>query len=120
VSFDITTNTGAMVALQSLNQTAQQLSTTQGRRSSAGVNPLTSGAQSGSTQDQAGTGDKTTFSFDSSGGSNAQARLAQLSRDAGLAAESVQITALQTRQQLGTQMLSIANQAPQSLMKLFG
>jgi flagellin len=40
--------------------------------------------------------------------------------DADLAQESAQLTALQIRQQLGTQALTIANQAPQSLLKLFG
>jgi flagellin len=39
--------------------------------------------------------------------------------DADLAQESAQLTALQIRQQLGTQALSIANQAPSSLLKLF-
>jgi flagellin len=39
--------------------------------------------------------------------------------DADLAKESAQLTALQIRQQLGTQSLSMANQAPQSLMSLF-
>jgi flagellin len=39
--------------------------------------------------------------------------------DADLAKESAQLTALQIRQQLGTQALSLANQAPQSLMSLF-
>jgi flagellin len=39
--------------------------------------------------------------------------------DANLAQESAQLTALQIRQQLGTQALSLANQAPQSLLSLF-
>jgi flagellin len=39
--------------------------------------------------------------------------------DADLAQESAQLQALQIRQQLGTQSLSIANQAPQSLLSLF-
>ena len=39
--------------------------------------------------------------------------------DADLAQESAQLTALQIRQQLGTQALSLANQAPQSLLSLF-
>jgi len=39
--------------------------------------------------------------------------------DADLAKESAQITALQIRQQLGTQALSLANQAPQTLLSLF-
>jgi flagellin len=39
--------------------------------------------------------------------------------DADLAKESAQLTALQIRQQLGTQALSLANQAPQSLLSLF-
>jgi flagellin len=39
--------------------------------------------------------------------------------DADLAAESAQITSLQTKQQLATQSLSIANQQPQSLLSLF-
>lgn len=39
--------------------------------------------------------------------------------DADLAKESAQLTALQIRQQLGTQALSMANQAPQSLLSLF-
>ncbi|MCK8784663.1 flagellin [Roseomonas sp. NAR14] len=40
--------------------------------------------------------------------------------DADLAKESANLQALQIRQQLGTQALSIANQAPQALLKLFG
>jgi flagellin len=39
--------------------------------------------------------------------------------DADLAKESAQLTALQIRQQLGTQALSMANSAPQSLLSLF-
>lgn len=39
--------------------------------------------------------------------------------DADLAKESAKLTSLQTKQQLGAQALSIANQAPQSLMSLF-
>jgi flagellin len=39
--------------------------------------------------------------------------------DADLAQESAQLTALQIRQQLGTQSLSIANSAPQTLLSLF-
>ena len=36
-----------------------------------------------------------------------------------LAKESAKLQSLQIRQQLGTQSLSIANQAPQSLLSLF-
>jgi flagellin len=39
--------------------------------------------------------------------------------DADLAKESAQLSALQIRQQLGTQALSLANQAPQTLLSLF-
>ncbi len=39
--------------------------------------------------------------------------------DADLAKESANLQALQTKQQLGIQALSIANQAPQSIMSLF-
>jgi flagellin len=39
--------------------------------------------------------------------------------DADLAKESANLTALQTQQQLATQTLSIANQAPQALLSLF-
>jgi flagellin len=39
--------------------------------------------------------------------------------DADLAAESAQLQALQIKQQLGVQALSIANQTPQSLLSLF-
>ena len=39
--------------------------------------------------------------------------------DADLAKESAKLTALQTKQQLGVQALSIANQMPQSIMSLF-
>ena len=39
--------------------------------------------------------------------------------DADLAKESAKLQALQIRQQLGTQALGIANQAPQSLLSLF-
>ncbi len=40
--------------------------------------------------------------------------------DADMTAESARLSALQTQQQLGTQALSIANQAPQMILKLFG
>jgi flagellin len=40
--------------------------------------------------------------------------------DADMTAESAKLSALQVQQQLGTQALSIANQAPQLLLKLFG
>ena len=36
-----------------------------------------------------------------------------------LAEESAKLTSLQTKQQLAVQSLSIANQAPQSLLNLF-
>ena len=39
--------------------------------------------------------------------------------DADLAAESAKLTSLQTKQQLATQSLSIANKQPQSLLTLF-
>ena len=39
--------------------------------------------------------------------------------DADVAKESANLTALQTKQQLGVQALSIANQAPQTLLSLF-
>jgi len=40
--------------------------------------------------------------------------------DADMTIESARLSALQTQQQLGTQALSIANQAPQMILKLFG
>ena len=39
--------------------------------------------------------------------------------DADLAKESAKLQALQTKQQLGIQALSIANSAPQSILSLF-
>ncbi len=39
--------------------------------------------------------------------------------DANMAQESARLTALQTKQQLGVQALSIANQAPQAILSLF-
>ena len=39
--------------------------------------------------------------------------------DADLSKESAKLQALQIKQQLGTQALSMANQAPQSLLSLF-
>lgn len=39
--------------------------------------------------------------------------------DADLAVESAKLTALQTKQQLGVQALSIANQSPQTILSLF-
>ncbi|MBU6297098.1 MAG: flagellin [Alphaproteobacteria bacterium] len=39
--------------------------------------------------------------------------------DANMAQESAMLTSLQTKQQLGVQALSIANQAPQSILSLF-
>ena len=40
--------------------------------------------------------------------------------DADLAEESARLQALQIKQQLGVQALSIANQSPQSILSLFG
>ena len=40
--------------------------------------------------------------------------------DADMSAEAARLQALQVQQQLGTQALSIANQAPQSILSLFG
>jgi flagellin len=40
--------------------------------------------------------------------------------DADMTAESAKLSALQVQQQLGTQALTIANQSPQMLLKLFG
>lgn len=40
--------------------------------------------------------------------------------DADMARESARLTALQVKQQLGTQALSIANQQPQAILSLFG
>ena len=40
-------------------------------------------------------------------------------RDANMATESANLTSYQTQQQLATQTLSIANQAPQILLSLF-
>ena len=40
--------------------------------------------------------------------------------DADMTTELAQLSALQVQQQLGTQALSIANQAPQMILKLFG
>jgi flagellin len=37
-----------------------------------------------------------------------------------MAQESAMLSALQTKQQLGVQALSIANQSPQVMLKLFG
>jgi hypothetical protein len=39
--------------------------------------------------------------------------------DADLASESARLQSLQVKQQLGTQALSIANQAPQTILSLF-
>jgi flagellin len=39
--------------------------------------------------------------------------------DANMAVESAKLTSLQTKQQLGVQALSIANQAPQTILSLF-
>jgi len=39
--------------------------------------------------------------------------------DANMAQESAQLQSLQVKQQLGIQALSIANQAPQSILSLF-
>ena len=39
--------------------------------------------------------------------------------DADMSAASAQLTSLQTKQQLGVQALSIANQSPQSILSLF-
>jgi flagellin len=118
VSFSVTTNIGAMMALQSLNQTQSLLTTTQ-NRISAGRN-LAIGTDNGvaDTVTQSlggGNRDKFTFSQDDSLGHGLGSLV-----DADLAGQSAQLQALQTRQQLGSQALSLANQAPQALMKLFG
>lgn len=50
--------------------------------------------------------------------SNLQAGVGNLV-DADMSSESARLTALQVQQQLGTQALSIANQAPQNILSLF-
>ncbi len=59
-----------------------------------------------------------TISFNSSKIDSLNAGLGSLI-DADLSKESANLQALQIKQQLGTQALSMANQAPQSLMSLF-
>ena len=59
-----------------------------------------------------------TISFNSSKIDSLNAGLGALV-DADLSKESANLQALQIRQQLGTQALSLANQAPQSLLSLF-
>ena len=59
-----------------------------------------------------------TISFNSSKIDSLNAGLGALV-DADLSKESAQLQALQIRQQLGTQALSLANQAPQTLLSLF-
>ena len=59
-----------------------------------------------------------TISFNSSKVDSLNAGLGALI-DADLSKESANLQALQIRQQLGTQALSLANQSPQSLLSLF-
>ena len=59
-----------------------------------------------------------TISFNSSKIDSLNAGLGALV-DADLSKESANLQALQIRQQLGTQALSLANQSPQSLLSLF-
>ncbi len=59
-----------------------------------------------------------TISFNSSKIDSLNAGLGALI-DTDLSKESAKLQALQIKQQLGTQALSMANQAPQSLMSLF-
>jgi flagellin len=115
--FDVTTNMGAMVALQSLNNTQSALTSTQNRIST--VRRTADGVDNGaaSAVAQSRQRDRTSFSFDNQGG-GAQDLGALV--DADMAQQSARLQAQQVRQQLGAQALSIANQAPQSLMKLFG
>lgn len=58
-------------------------------------------------------------SFTSSLSNSLTAGLGALT-DADMASESAKLQSLQTKQQLGIQALSIANQQPQALLKLFG
>jgi flagellin len=59
-----------------------------------------------------------TISFNSSKIDSLNAGLGALI-DADLSKESANLQALQIKQQLGTQALSLANQSPQSLLSLF-
>ena len=59
-----------------------------------------------------------TISFNSSKIDSLNAGLGALI-DADLSKESANLQSLQIRQQLGTQSLSLANQAPQALLSLF-
>jgi flagellin-like hook-associated protein FlgL len=102
----VNTNTGAMVALQSLESTQSQLATTQKQISTGWPDSSDEGAAYTIAQSLR----STVGTFLNTIGSSV---------DADLAKESAQLTALQIRQQLGTQALSLADQAPQSLLSLF-
>ena len=96
----VNTNLNAAIALQSLNLTSSQL----------GSQLNTYGAASNYVDNQ--------ISYNNDKIDSLNGGLGSLI-DADLAKESAKLQALQIRQQLGTQALSIANQAPQSLLSLF-
>jgi len=86
----VNTNISSMVALQSLNRTSDQLSVVQ--------KCISTGFRVADAKDDGG---------------------AFAVTQAVRAKESAKLQSLQIRQQLGTQAMSIANQAPQTLLSLF-
>src|SRR5204863_200545 len=144
----VNTNVGALVALQNLNATNADLQTTQGRintgkrinnakdngalsaTASIGTTVLatamistvnTAIASVSTALSKLGTGSKSLGShqnFVNKLQDSIDIGIGNLV-DADLAKESAKLQALQTKQQLGIQALSIANQSPQVLLALF-
>jgi len=106
--------TGAGTQLVSLTPPATNYSTLLNTVNTATNTVTTYGAQLGSAQNQI-EGQKTFVDSLTSTLQNAVSNMI----DADMSSESARLTALQVQQQLGTQALSIANQAPQNILSLF-
>jgi flagellin len=109
-TFAANTGVGVTIAANTASTTAANVSTVQAAVTAANNIAATLGAAS-----QQITGIQ---NFTSSLSSALTAGVGALT-DADLAAESARLTSLQTKQQLATQSLSIANKQPQSLLSLF-
>ena len=108
----VNTNTGAMIALQNLNITSNQLSTVQNR--------INTGLKVGSAKDNGAIWAIAQNSrSDIAALDSVKDSIQRGQSTVDVAKESANLTALQTKQQLGIQALSIAKQSSSILLSLF-
>ncbi len=108
----VNTNVGAMVALQNLNVTSNQLGTVQNR--------INTGLKVGSAKDNGAIWAIAQNSrSDIAALDSVKDSIQRGQSTVDVAKESANLTALQTKQQLGIQALSIANQSSSIMLSLF-